>query len=113
MGKRIFCGRLRICLLQKTVLYFKQARRDSNPHHPDLESGALPFELLAYSFKLPNYRGSRTLPTRTDGLSRLPVKLVLTTEATVFFELESVRGTPLVFCRCVIAASTFDARQNN
>ena len=26
----------------------KQARRDSNPQHPDLESGALPFELLAY-----------------------------------------------------------------
>ncbi len=24
-----------------------QARRDSNPQHPDLESGALPFELLA------------------------------------------------------------------
>ena len=24
-----------------------QARRDSNPHHPDLESGALPLELLA------------------------------------------------------------------
>ena len=25
-----------------------QARRDSNPQHPDLESGALPLELLAY-----------------------------------------------------------------
>jgi hypothetical protein len=24
-----------------------QARRDSNPQHPDLESGALPLELLA------------------------------------------------------------------
>jgi hypothetical protein len=28
-----------------------QARRDSNPQHPDLESGALPLELLAYANK--------------------------------------------------------------
>ncbi len=37
-----------------------QARRDSNPQHPDLESGALPLELLAYNqtdikYALPSY----------------------------------------------------------
>ena len=30
-----------------------QARRDSNPQHPDLESDALPLELLACILKLP------------------------------------------------------------
>ena len=98
--------------------YFKQARRDSNPHHPDLESGALPFELLAYNFKIPELPQLIHLPVlRTFGtnykLSRLPVKLVLTTEAAVFFELESLRGTPLIFRCRVIAASAFDTRQSD
>ena len=40
-----------VCYKGSHTLQFRQARRDSNPHHPDLESGALPFELLAYSFE--------------------------------------------------------------
>jgi hypothetical protein len=36
-----------------------QARRDSNPQHPDLESGALPFELLACGAFFTQDRGER------------------------------------------------------
>jgi hypothetical protein len=32
--------------------YYWQARRDSNPQHPVLETGALPIELLAYRIHL-------------------------------------------------------------
>ena len=38
---------------------------------------------------------------------------MLTTKAAVFFELESLRGTPLIFRRRVVAAPAFDTRQSN
>ena len=127
-----------ICLLQETAYcHFRQARRDSNPHHPDLESGALPFELLAYrfysGFRMPVYdhmtlayptgakpdartKTAITFQTPTTcafSSPRLPVKLMLTTKAAVFFELESLRGAPLVFRGCVVAAPAFNTRQSN
>ena len=43
--------KIRVMALQPNILFrgmLWQARRDSNPQHPDLESGALPLELLAY-----------------------------------------------------------------
>ena len=61
-----------------------QARRDSNPQPPDLESGALPFELLAC-------------------LLGFFMRCVRFAERTVFFQLELVRHGLLVFCRRVVA----------
>jgi hypothetical protein len=49
-----FLHRSKKFLFLKIFFSFKitQARRDLNPHPPDLESGALPFELLAYLVSL-------------------------------------------------------------
>ena len=85
----------------------RQARRDSNPHHPDLESGALPFELLAY---IPQGWGPRNLAL---SLSGLPVDMMLTTEAAVLPEFESLRRAALVLRRRVIAAPALDTRQGH
>ena len=62
--------------------------------------------------------GVRCSTVRATGLqqlilSRFPVKLVLTTETTIFSELESLRGAPLIFRRCVVATPAFNTRQSN
>ena len=61
-----------------------QARRDSNPQPPDLESGALPFELLAC-------------------LLGFFVRRMRLAERAVFLQLELVRHGLLVFGRGVVA----------
>ncbi len=44
------------------IMIFWQARRDSNPQQPVLETGALPIELLAYLFNMqaPGFKASST-----------------------------------------------------
>ena len=71
-----------------------QARRDSNPQPPDLESGALPFELLAclLGFLM-----------RGVGLAK----------RTIFFQLQFMRNRFLIFCRCIIPLFAVLACQRN
>ena len=71
-----------------------QARRDSNPQPPDLESGALPFELLAYLFGF--LMGSVRLAKRT-----------------IFFQFQLMWNSFFIFCRRVIALLTILASQRN
>ena len=46
-------------------------------------------------------------------LSGFPVQVMLTTEAAVFFEFESLRRAALVLCRRVVTTPTLDTRQGN
>ena len=64
-----------------------QARRDSNPHHPDLESGAL---------------AVRATGLHARNLLRLLVERVGFAEGTVFLERQLVRCLSFVFCRRII-----------
>lgn len=84
----------------------RQARRDLNPHHPDLESGALPFELLACRFLLDTIR----VLCREMALPRFPVVRVLTAKTTILPEVVSVRSATLIFCRRVITPPALIAR---
>ena len=59
------------------------------------------------------FRDSQIPRNLTFSLPRFPMRLMLTTKAAVFFELKSLRGTPLIFRRRVVAAPTFDTRQSN
>jgi hypothetical protein len=59
----------------------EQARRDSNPQHPDLESGALPLELLACKNVL-IHDNVLTAPP----LLRLSVEGMFTVKFTIFFK---------------------------
>jgi hypothetical protein len=64
-----------------------QARRDSNPHHPDLESGALTV---------------RATGLHARNLLGLLVERVRFAERTVFLERQLVRRLSFVFCRRII-----------
>ena len=67
-----------------------QARRDLNPHHPDLESGAL--------------------SVRATGLRqslRFLVNGVLSTKAAVFLKLELIRCRPLIFRHGIVSSFAF------
>ena len=77
-------------LVQRFALYGRkwQARRDSNPQHPDLESGALPLELLA-----------------CENLFRFLMWRMYLAKRTILTELKLIRGTLFIFCRRII--STF------
>ena len=75
-----------------------QARRDSNPQHPDLESGALPLELLACTV------------VRLLGLF---VDRVHPTEGAVLLDLKLLSLLLLVSGRRIIASFAIGARQSN
>ena len=69
-----------------------QARRDSNPHHPVLETGALTVRATGLSL----------LATET-GLLRLLVDPVALAKTAIFFQLDTLGRIPLVL-RCRIVA---------
>lgn len=79
-----------------------------NPQHPDLESGALPLELLASErFRVFEFRVvaipaiSVELETRNSLLGFL-MGGVLATPTTVLTQFESIRGILFTLRRCVI-----------
>src|SRR3954452_24131392 len=74
-----------------------QARRESNPQPPVLETGALPIELLAYTF--------------IRQLLRSFVSRVFPTEAAVLAEFQPLGRLLLVLRRAVVAPLTFEARE--
>ena len=73
------------------------------------------------SIRLLSYQAGERKPLSRSQLPQLapsahlvlPVRLMLTTKAAVFFELESLRSAPLIFRRCVVATPAFDTRQSN
>ena len=111
-----------------------QARRDSNPQPPDLESDALPLELLACILNVGKISSinyyvslilkdsqkllfadffwrSNTAKTNTirAHLFCFPVWCMLTTKSAVFIELQLIWRCALIFCRCIISSFAFSA----
>jgi hypothetical protein len=79
-----------------------QARRDSNPQPPVLETGALAVELLAYT---------RFAPCLL--LLGLPMKSMGTTEFTILLELKLVGSILLILGRRIVPPLTFCTSQGN
>ena len=75
-----------------------QARRDLNPQHPDLESGALSVRATGlYSLS----SASQSLP-----LFRLFMNRMLAAEAAIFLELDLIRRRTLILCCRIIPSLT-------
>ena len=94
-----------------------QARRESNPQPPVLETGALPIELLAYA-GLVHWAGADKTRTRRCLLSprylfRLPMNRVRAAPTTIFPKLQPTRRFPLILGRTVITPLAAGARQRN
>ena len=70
-----------------------QARRDLNPHHPDLESGALSVRATGLYHRI-----TSNISPPTDLLG-LFMNSMFTTEPTIFFKLQLIRSGPLIL-RC-------------
>src|ERR1017187_3186568 len=112
-----------------------QARRESNPQPPVLETGALPIELLAYARSL---RSLANLELRTSNLElrtllpasfqfsvlssqlscvsallALLVRRVFAAEPAELIELKPLGGLPLVLGRAVIPAFAISTRQRD
>src|SRR5215510_2242831 len=84
----------------------RQARRDLNPHPPDLESDALTVRatgLYALALQLP-------YPLMSPCLS---VWGMLAAKTAVFLKFKPIRSTALVFCGCVVTALALITRQNH
>src|SRR4030042_4476427 len=75
-----------------------QARRDLNPQHPDLESGALSIRATG----LCQYQ-----------LFGLPVQFVPPAKLAIFFHFQAVLRGTFIFRRGVISLLAFRASQNN
>ena len=118
-----------------------QARRDLNPQHPDLESDALPLELLAcipyllYSHYISDNRARRLTPpsvaagassdrllhppapTHGEGfktaarLLRFLMHRMLSTEAAILRKFQFIRRGAFVFRRGIVATLALGARQ--
>lgn len=108
-----------------------------NPQPSDLESAALPLELLALAMNrqnagkpclcphlalLPAFAPCPKKEARPAGyfrtpcgeaLFRFPVNGMTTAEPAILFELQAVRRGPLVLVRLVIALLAFHARQGS
>ncbi len=80
-----------------------QARRDLNPHHPDLESGAL-------SVRATGLYPAHFHPPLVQLLC-LFMNRMLTTEPAVFLELQLIRSRPFILCRRVVSPFTLCAGQ--
>src|SRR5262249_26409381 len=78
----------------------RQARRDLNPHPPDLESGALTVRATGlYVFSL-------LLPHRLMS-PRFPVRGMLAAKTTIFLKFKPIRSTTLVFRGGIVTAFAF------
>jgi hypothetical protein len=98
-----------------------QARKDSNPQHPVLETGALPLELLAFGQEIGLSESDfLTRNSRDAGITYLIllyfglfVEGVLAIPLTVLFELELFLLSLAVLRRRIIAALALGARKGD
>ncbi len=80
-----------------------------NPQHPDLESDALPLELLVCS--LNTEKNIQYLPAN---LPCFFMQSMFSTEPAIFFKFHFVRCSPLILCRCIISSFAFvTCKRNN
>ena len=86
-----------------------QARRDSNPQHPDLESDALPLELLACIIRCHRRHPETPGLCRSDGcrLLRFLMQCMFSAETTIFIKLQFIRSRPLIFRSRVVSSFAF------
>ena len=84
-----------------------QARRDSNPQHSDLESDALPLELLACFHPITKSIHPAAQWILRFGLFGFFVRYMFFAESAVFAELQLVRRRPLVFGCGVVSSFAF------
>src|SRR5215472_13238495 len=78
-----------------------QARRDLNPHPPDLESGALTVRATGlYALVLLLLHSS----------PRFSVRGMLATKPTILLKFEPIRSSTLVFRGCIVTTPTFITR---
>ena len=80
-----------------------QARRDSNPQHPDLESDALPLELLACMIRFAS----------GNCLFGFFVRRMLTTKPTIFVKLQFIRRRAFILGCRIISSFAISARKGN
>jgi hypothetical protein len=86
-----------------------QARRDSNPHHPDLESGALSVRATGLFYICMERRGALkrakewTKPSSSSFLFCFPVKSMGMAEPAVFLQLQFTCRFLFVLCRIIIS----------
>ena len=94
-----------------------QARRDSNPQHPDLESDALPLELLAcisdrschlFTDRIFSHKIKKETAIH-HALFGLFVHYVLTAKPAIFLEFKLIRRRSLIFCRRIVSSLAYVA----
>ncbi len=88
-----------------------QARRDSNPQHPDLESDALPLELLACTNLHQSHRS--VFETFENRLFCLFMNSVFSAESTIFIESQLIRSCPFILCCCIVSSFAFYTCKGN
>jgi hypothetical protein len=95
-------------LVQRFALYGRkwQARRDSNPQHPDLESGALAIRATGLCTSIAS-------KSRTRTLLRLSVNLVRAAESAVFLQFQTILHRFLILRRRVILLLTVRTGQRD
>ena len=82
-----------------------------NPQHPDLESDALPLELLACMLKCVRAVSlNNTAGIKYNILFRFFMSSMLSAKSAVFTELKFVRRRSFVFCCGVIPSFAFTTR---
>src|SRR6056297_3012689 len=86
-----------------------QARRDSNPQHPVLETGALAIRATGLQATYPCDRIARP----PNALFRFAVRCMLLTKTAVFAELQLVRCVLLVLGRRIVALLALGASQRH
>ena len=95
-----------------------QARRDSNPHHPDLESGALSVRATGLSGFTTR---SETLESLQEWLTVLSTRSLLcffmkgvgVTEPAVFLKLQFIRCLLFILCCVIISLLALRACKSN
>ena len=88
-----------------------QARRDSNPQPPVLETGALPIELLAYSSVCVS--SCRALTMGHSPSLRLFVRCMPAAPSTILLKLEAIGHFPFILRRVVVPLLTLGAREDD
>ena len=104
----------------KCQIYW-QARRDLNPQHPDLESDALPLELLAciiQPFKHLIFSESNRPHCKKSDYKRgcslgLFVHCMLSAKSAILAEFQLIRCCAFVFGCCIISSFAFITCKGN